>query len=101
MFTAKASKKMTMQDFVIMAVPTGLAIAASIGTVAYMYAPTSPQYLYSVLGKGGAMTFALCALYENYLLAYWLSTASYGLVIQLLFLQNCEYQLDLGMEKIE
>ena len=84
-----------------MAVPAGLASTASLAVAAYFYAPTSPQYLYSVLGQRGVISFVLCALYENYTLASWLSTASYGLIIQLLFLQSCEYELDLGLKKIE
>ena len=101
MFTAKPNKDRTVQDFVIMAVPAGLASTAAIAMAAFFHTPTSPQYLYSVLDQPGAIAFLLCAVYENYILAYWLSTASFGLVIQLLFLQSCEYELDVGMEKIE
>ena len=101
MFAAKPSKQKTVQDYVIMAIPGSLAATASTAMMAYFYAPTSPQYLYSVLGHHGFVTFVLCALYENYILTSWLSTASYGLVLQLLFLQSCEYELDLGLKKIE
>ena len=83
-----------------MVVPAGFASAALIAMTAYFYAPTSPQYLYSLLDQPGSLAFVLCAVYENYILAFWLSTGSYGLVMQLLFLQSCEFELDLGLEKI-